>query len=1163
MRKILAVIITILSSNLCFSQIVQQEQAFNAAFHFIQRLTTYKNKGLNKVSSVRALTGNYATIKQYDRGLGYVFELRPEGFVITSNNRFIEPIIAYSFSGHFRNAADTNAIICKLVVSDLELREAFLINSNEKTKIDLESRWIDLINHTSFQDNDNEFIQWPDMGATKTGGWVDVTWDQLNPYNGFCPIDTSKNLRSLTGCTATAWSQLLNYFRPDSMAHLDLQNRYITRTRKIKIDQDSTKCLFPSFSKLNQYLNRINDAFENNLVLDDTLVSVLNFYVGILSEMDYTFGGSGAGIFNLFWNPKAQLFSSGREFRGFGASDWNEFYPVLKSNMMNGLPAILTILSSKIPTPGHAIICDGYNTDDFYHLNFGWGNAPDEIIAAWYHLPEGMPAEMDMIEEAIVDLSTRKHNRYPFSISKSHFQLGGVKLGAHTKSQSFSISNSISQTIILSSIDVSAGFAISTDDVNFSNKIGAMEIPPHSAQRFYLRGFADTLGLYLGKAVMSVRADHDKEYLYQLDLRMKGIETDGTIILPGTISGVWTKEGSPYLITGDVSVELHSTLRIEPGVDVVFEGKYKFSVPYARLLAIGTEQDSIRFYPRDAETGWFGLDFYDNRFSIFRDQEETNSLFYCSISGGRSNGAIPQDTGGGIYIRGASVTIKNCHIFNNSARAGAGMFIGSGPAYSPVRISNTLIERNISSGQGIITIGYTESSKDAMAIFENVNIVNNQSQHECAIAAINHGNRVDFINCIMWNNFSDSKYLFLLGYDCGSLTLPDTLNLSYCDIDTADYKLANYWVVKPMVNCQVGNLDLDPKFMDNTSFQLSSTSPCIDAGDPSAEYFDQESLAENGVARYPAQGTLTNDMGIYGGGVYNLPLNPPALHLPEDNSTFVPNANGWLQTLVWSTRPVYTYYLVQIARDSSFCDILISDSSLVSTINISVPKATCNYFWRVRGKTKIAQLSDWSHVRRFSTNYELPPAPSLAEPVNGAKDMALTLTLRWSAIAGAISYHLQVSTNVNFKTTAVQDSTLTVGSRTIGPLKSEMTYYWRVRAKNYVGYSDFSLVSHFHTTEATLVERLSDALPLDYKLSQNYPNPFNPCTAIQFALPKASEVTLKVYDLLGQDVANLVSQRMHAGYYTVRWHPNLANGTYLYRLQAGAFVEIKKMILLR
>lgn len=91
-----------------------------------------------------------------------------------------------------------------------------------------------------------------------------------------------------------------------------------------------------------------------------------------------------------------------------------------------------------------------------------------------------------------------------------------------------------------------------------------------------------------------------------------------------------------------------------------------------------------------------------------------------------------------------------------------------------------------------------------------------------------------------------------------------------------------------------------------------------------------------------------------------------------------------------------------------------------------------------------------------------------------------------------------------------------------------------------------------------------ELLPKEYALQQNFPNPFNPTTTIRYQIPKDGMVTLKVYDILGAEVATLVNEEKIAGKYEVNFNAsNIASGVYIYRLKVNDFVNVKKMVLLK
>jgi S-formylglutathione hydrolase FrmB len=183
--------------------------------------------------------------------------------------------------------------------------------------------------------------------------------------------------------------------------------------------------------------------------------------------------------------------------------------------------------------------------------------------------------------------------------------------------------------------------------------------------------------------------------------------------------------------------------------------------------------------------------------------------------------------------------------------------------------------------------------------------------------------------------------------------------------------------------------------------------------------------------------------------------------------------------------------------------------------------------------------------------YDMPPLPP-----KGAFDA------RFETMAGG-SMVQPHGGNENFKrTVAIQSESY------------PLTLTWEVRKGAYelVAAGKSVLVSGNGTMKLTGSEAKSltlkligeSSIPKAFALNQNYPNPFNPSTTIKYDLPIDTRVTLKLYNILGQEVATLVSEDQKAGYRSVDWNAsNFASGVYFYRLEAGSFVSVKKLLLLK
>ena len=198
-----------------------------------------------------------------------------------------------------------------------------------------------------------------------------------------------------------------------------------------------------------------------------------------------------------------------------------------------------------------------------------------------------------------------------------------------------------------------------------------------------------------------------------------------THIPAGNVSGIWEFSNSPYIIDGEINIIVDNTLEIDPGVQVIFSGHYKFNV-YGKLLAEGTENDTIIFSVSDttgystfySTTGsWHGLRFYDTN----SNGQDSSKVIYCKLEYGKSTtGGSPGIYGGAILCDNSSnVLIKYCLLTNNTASCGGG--ICCYPNSSP-RIEDVIIKGNIAKyGGGLYCRDNSHPN------LKNVNVIDNHA----------------------------------------------------------------------------------------------------------------------------------------------------------------------------------------------------------------------------------------------------------------------------------------------------------------------------------------------------------------------------------------------------------------------------------------------------
>jgi hypothetical protein len=289
--------------------------------------------------------------------------------------------------------------------------------------------------------------------------------------------------------------------------------------------------------------------------------------------------------------------------------------------------------------------------------------------------------------------------------------------------------------------------------------------------------------------------------------------------------------------------------------------------------------------------------------------------------------------------------------------------------------------------------------------------------------------------------------------------------------------------------------------------------------------------------------------------------NAPALLTPAANAIEQP-VSGLVFS--WRTLSGASIYTFQLGTDSTFVSGLVkNDTTITDTARaISGLSENTKYFWRVAGRNA-GGAGPFTAARPFRTLQPVPGAVTLVSPANQTTVTKDSARFVWNKPAPvATRYWFEISIDSTFAAYTYVDSTVTDSALTFRPLTNGLNYYWHVRGGTASKWGPFSSTRKFSVVVTGVNTPAS--LPAEFTLAQNFPNPFNPSTQITFGLPKESTVRLEVYNLLGQQVAELASGVYAAGFHTVRFDASgLTSGMYLYKLTAGEMTLFRKMLLVK
>ncbi len=359
-----------------FAQSADVQSAIKQATHFWKMTSSEMAE-----TTIEPMQGSISAV-------AWLVESDQNGFVIISADSSLRPILAYGddLSGL---SAEQYQIWSSVLVADYEGRLQAVSNGFSPSEKQL---WKIL--------EDRAFQQWPPEGSTSTGGWLKTNWTQTSPYNKLCPMDLNAGSRSVVGCPATAMAQIFNYFNSINNTRFDDSDDYYHNYgsgNKYWIDDDFVSRDFPSFPRLNQWFDTIEYCYSSGTSLTDSMKAALSFAAGIAAQQVYT-----ASVSGTFGIDQAQM-----AVQRFGFDQSELLVPPdfsiqqrVSDNMKNALPDLLGLVNEGW-TVGHNVVVDGYNTNDFFHFNFGWGGSSN----GWYTLPPtSIPYDLTVIEGVIVDI---------------------------------------------------------------------------------------------------------------------------------------------------------------------------------------------------------------------------------------------------------------------------------------------------------------------------------------------------------------------------------------------------------------------------------------------------------------------------------------------------------------------------------------------------------------------------------------------------------------------------------------------------------------------------------------------------------------------------------------------------------------------------------------
>lgn len=364
----------------------------------LPRQTAHEHLAAFADDGIYSITAETAVADDQQNLLARVYHLSPQGYVVVPATTLLPKVIAYSFESNFGEPSESNPLYA-LLKADITKRTAYLsfigdLSVEAKASAKAQSSVEAQLSAKAQSSAKARLDQWPATGD----GWLKTNYTQTEPYNNLCPMDPVTQTRSYAGCPSVAMAMILDFHKSTNSTHFDDADDYYHSYagRNYQIDDDYAEVGFASFPQLNEYLDTLNQQWLKGVTLSSNDKAALIFACGLACKQVYTSEGSGTfGVdqalhaYQRFGCTSAELLTEN------DTTLWTR----LQQNIKDTLPAHLAVVDAAWQT-GHNVVVDGYNTDDYYHINFGWGGSYN----GWYLLPEEMPMGLTVVEGIVLDI---------------------------------------------------------------------------------------------------------------------------------------------------------------------------------------------------------------------------------------------------------------------------------------------------------------------------------------------------------------------------------------------------------------------------------------------------------------------------------------------------------------------------------------------------------------------------------------------------------------------------------------------------------------------------------------------------------------------------------------------------------------------------------------